>query len=151
MLQRIQTLYLLASCVLCVVCLCFPLGYFTDLLGAKYAELFNLWVTTVEDGSRSFSPWALFVLLVGVSTLTFLDIMLFTRRALQMRVVAFCMVLLVGYYIYLGVFAWMYMGDGGFRPSVTAALPLVAIVLDYLAFRGILKDEMLVKSLDRLR
>jgi len=104
-----------------------------------------------ETGGHNFSPWALFAILVIVTTLTFLDIFLYRRRALQMRVLSLCMVLLVGYYAYLIFFVIMFKGDGTYTPSVTAALPFVCIVLDYLAFRGILKDEMLVRSLDRLR
>ena len=40
---------------------------------------------------------------------------------------------------------------GMMRPHWTAAFPAAALILLYLAFRGILKDEMLVRSLDRLR
>jgi len=150
MLQRIQTLYLLLSTILCVVCLCLPLGYFFDPeSGERYADLYNLWLKMADTGAHNFSPWALFALLIGISTLTFLDIFLFTRRALQMRVISFCMILLVGYYLYLGFFVWNM--ELSFRPAVVAALPFVAIILDYLAYRGILKDELLVKSLDRLR
>lgn len=151
MIQRIQSLYLLISMVLGVICLCMPLGRFTTADGEHYADLYNLWVRMCESGVHLFSPWALFVLLVLVCTLTFVSIFLFTRRALQMRTVSFCMVLLVGYYIYFCFFAWTSKGEGNFTPSLTAALPLVCIILDYLAFRSILKDEMLVRSLDRLR
>lgn len=151
MIQRIQSLYMLLSAVLGVACLSLPLGYFCTAQSEHYADLYNLWVRSTETGVLSFSPWALFALLLVVTTLTFLDIFLFRRRALQMRVLTLCMVLLVGYYAYLGFFAYMYKGDGTFTPSVWAAFPFVSIVLDYLAFRGVLKDEMLVRSLDRLR
>jgi hypothetical protein len=40
---------------------------------------------------------------------------------------------------------------GEFRPKVWAAVPAINSILLYLAFRGILHDEMLVRSLDRLR
>lgn len=151
MIQRIQSLYLLLSALVGIICLSQPLGTFFTAQHERHAELFNLWVRFPETGQHVFSPWALFALLLIVTTLTFLDIFLFTRRALQMRVATLCMVLLVGYYAYLVAFAYMFKGDGSFTPSVWAALPFVSIVLDYLAFRGILRDEMLVKSLDRLR
>lgn len=151
MIQRIQSLYLLVSALLGVVCLSQPVGTFFTAQHESHAELFNLWLRYPENGQHDFSPWALFALLLIVTTLTFLDIFLFTRRALQMRVATLCMVLLVGYYAYLAFFAYMSMGEGTFTPSVWAALPFASIVLDYLAFRGILKDELLVKSLDRLR
>jgi hypothetical protein len=38
-----------------------------------------------------------------------------------------------------------------FSPSWTVCLPLVAIILNWLAIRAIGKDEVLVKAYDRLR
>jgi len=152
MIQRIQTIYLLLACVLCIVCMCLCIGHFHTDEGEHVGDLYNLWVH-LADGHRSFKPWALFVLLLIPSTLSFLAIFMFRRRALQMRVCVFNMILLVGWYICYGVFAYILGGvfEASFRPSAIAAIPFASIVLLYLAFRGILKDEMLVKSLDRLR
>ena len=151
MIQRIQSLYMLASTILGVVCLSLPLGKFFDDLGLS-ATLYNLWMRISENDTYSFAPWALFAILLLVTVLTFLDIFLFRHRAFQMRILVFCIILLVGYYAWLAFFAVMQTREGfTFKPSVTAALPFVCIVLDYLAFRGILKDEMLIRSLDRLR
>ena len=152
MIQRIQSLYLLASTLLGIACLSLPLGYFCTAQGERFADLYNLWIKYTETGEHAFTPWALFALLVIVTTLTFLNIFLFRRRALQMRVLTLCMVLLVGYYAFLGFLIFQAHGNGDtFTPTVMAAFPLTSIILDYLAFRGILKDELLVRSLDRLR
>lgn len=152
MIQRIQTLYLLAACILCVAALCLPLAHFSTAEGEPVATLYNLWMTKA-DGSRSFSYWALFALLLFVSTLSFMDIFLFRRRALQMRIASFSMILLVGWYVAYGVFVWLFMNTNGaeFRPHWSAAFPFASIVFLYLAFRGIYRDEQLVRSLDRLR
>lgn len=152
MIQRIQSLYMLLSSVLAVWCLCSPLGTFFTEAGEPVARLHNLWMTDLVSHARDFSPWALFALLVIVATLTFLGIFLFRRRALQMRLLSLCIILLVGYYAFLGFLAYKAGADGlALRPTLFAAFPFVGIVLDWLAFRGILKDEMLVRSLDRLR
>jgi len=150
MIQRIQSLYLLLSAALGIVCLCRPLGRFLTEEGEVCGNLYNLWIA-LPQGGHLFSPWALFAILVIATALTLLNILLFTRRALQMRIASLCIILLVGYYAYLATFVYLNAGDGTFRPSLSAAFPLVCIVLDYLAFRSILKDEMLVRSLDRLR
>ncbi len=150
MIQRIQSLYLLLSVILGTVCLSRPVGHFLTTEGERYADLFNLWMR-FDDGRHSFSPWALFAILVIVCALTFLNIFLFKYRALQMRIVSLCMILLTGYYIYFAIFTYLNSGDCSFRPTVAAALPFACIVLDYLAFRGILNDEMLIRSLNRLR
>lgn len=153
MIQRIQTVYLLLSAVLGTVCLCLPLGHFHGALGERVADLYNLWLRLAETGQHQFGPWALFALLLFVVTLTLLNIFLYRRRALQMRVATFCMILLVCYYGVLGflVYRFQSAGDLQFRPTVAAALPFVCLVLDYLAFRGVLKDELLVRAQDRLR
>ena len=80
-------------------------------------------------------------------------IFLFRRRALQMRMCTFCIILLVGWYAAMVAFAYI-LGEGlvgEFRPQLWASIPAINAILLYLAFRGILRDELLVKSLDRLR
>jgi hypothetical protein len=98
-------------------------------------------------------PWALTALIGVTGVLEFMAIFLFRRRALQMRVCTFCIILLLGWYVTYVAFAYL-VGEGlvgEFRPKVWAAVPAINSILLYLAFRGILHDEMLVRSLDRLR
>ena len=128
MIQRIQTLYLLICFVLSAVCMFFEIG--------------------TEN-----HPWALTAIMAITCVLEFMGIFLFRRRALQMRVCTFCIILLVGWYLALVAFAYI-QGDGlvgEYRPQVWAAIPAINAILLYLAFRGILHDDMLVRSLDRLR
>lgn len=128
MIQRIQTLYLLICLVLTVVCVVFEVK--------------------AEN-----HPWALTAIMVVTGVLEFMGIFLFLRRALQMRVCTFCIILLLGWYATYVAFAYM-VGEGlvgEFRPQLWASIPAINAILLYLAFRGILRDEMLVRSLDRLR
>ena len=128
MIQRIQTLYLLICLVLTVVCMYFEVG--------------------AEN-----HPWDLTAIMAVTGILEIMGIFLFRRRALQMRLCTFCIILLVGWYAALVAFAYI-LGDGlvgEFRPQLWAAIPAINAILLYLAFRGILRDEMLVRSLDRLR
>lgn len=152
MIQRIQTLYMLAAAILGAVSLARPLGHFHTSGGALQATLFNLRLVTA-DGQHHFGPWALFALLLLVTALTLLSIFLYRRRALQMRILVLSIILSVGYYAWLVALVLMQCRAGSltFTPTVAAALPLVCIVLCYLAFRAVLRDELLVRSLDRLR
>ncbi len=128
MIQRIQTLYLLICLVLTVVCVVFEVK--------------------AEN-----HPWALTAIMAVTGVLGFMGIFLFRRRALQMRVCTFCIILLLGWYATYVAFAYM-VGEGlvgEFRPQLWASIPAINAILLYLAFRGILRDEMLVRSLDRLR
>jgi hypothetical protein len=98
-------------------------------------------------------PWALTAIMGLTGVLEFMGIFLFRRRALQMRVCTFCIILLVGWYMAMVAFAYI-QGEGlvgEYRPQVWSAIPVINAILLYLAFRGILHDEILVRSLDRLR
>lgn len=157
MIQRIQTLYLLFATVLIVVCMSSCIGYYVSDDDGRVGQLFNLLCKGYEDGhpAKIDTTFSLFVILLITSTLIFLNIFLFKYRALQMRVCVFCMILLVGWYAAYTFFAW-YLSEAfqsavSFKVTVWASLPFVSLILLYLAFRGILKDEKLVRSLDRLR
>lgn len=153
MIQRIQTIYLLLAAVLAGVCLCGNIGYLISPEGAVVADLTNLRITTLADGESRYQLWALSAVLGITIVLQLFGIFLFKARALQMRLCSFCMILLVGWYLAYAAFAWLLASDleASFRPSFFAAIPAVNLILMYLSFRGIWKDEMLVKSLDRLR
>ncbi len=162
MIQRIQTLYMLLAIVAAVLCMCNPVGVILAEDSTPLADLYNLWLSVDPESNGVIShvvmPWAsLFALLALVCTLLTIGIFLFKKRALQMRVVNLSMLLLIGYYIAGLAFIMLFNHDNGlpllssFRPTVWVAMPFVALVLSYLAFRGILKDQLLIKSLDRLR
>ena len=151
MIQRIQSVYLLLITALAVAGLCTSLGHFWQD-GGEVIEMYNLWLTQAS-GAHDFAPWALFALLLLVAILSFGAIFLFKRRMLQVRLILFSGLLLVGYYVAFGAFVYVLGGrlDSHFTVRWTAALPAVALILDYLAFRAVMRDEMIVRSLDRLR
>lgn len=151
MIQRVQSLYLLAVFILSVVCLFGSMGRFIGAEGEIAAVLNNL--TLVTEGEASYRPWAMFGLLLLVAVLALVTILLFRKRMIQIRLTVFSSVLLIGYY---AVYAWFIytLGkelDASFKPSLTACFPLLGLILNYLAIRAIGADEFLVRSLDRLR
>ena len=165
MIQRIQTLYLLAAFALCIGCLCSPIAHFFvqeacslgeeayGLWGSyERVDMYNLWLASGGKHLFYFCP-VLMAILVIAAALVFIDIWLYKRRALQMRVVTFSMILLVAWYIAYGIITLNLLNTEMmlWRPHWTTAFPAAALILLYLAFRRILKDEMLVRSLDRLR
>lgn len=149
MIQRIQTVYLLAVAILAVVMMSTPLGSFVTP-DYHMSELNNLAVVS-EEGVSDYAPWALFALLSVTAILALVTIFLFKKRMLQIRLTLFNMLALVGYYVTLVVFVLKLKGDASFVPSWTVCLPLVSIILSWLAIRAIGKDEMLVKAYERLR
>ena len=151
MIQRIQSVYLLLMTVCAVVCLCTPVGHFHQS-GIPVADFYNLWLS-MADGSRTYSPWAMFALLLAAAVVAFIAIFLFRRRMFQVRMSVFGGLLLVGYYVVFVYFVYVFKSryDADFTLNWTAAFPAVALILDYLAFRNIMKDELMIRSLERLR
>ena len=131
MIQRIQSVYLLLVTILLVVAICLPVGQYIGTDG----------VTT-----HIFKP-------LGV-TLAFCTIFLFRNRMLQVRMTIFSSLLLIGYYIAFFVFMFMLKNDldaMNFQLGWALCLPVICIILNYLAFRAIYRDELMVKAADRLR
>lgn len=135
MIQRIQSLYLF------IVTALFASLFFTEFVvmnGVEYCvtdSVFMIIITAV-------------IALLALGT-----IFCFNNRTLQVRVSIFNMLLMLGWYVMaayvthndLGAIFW----NGEMKIVLT--FPLISIILDYLAIRGILKDDALVKSYDRLR
>lgn len=151
MIQRIQSFYLFLSAFCAVGGLLGPVGHF-HRAGIPVAELGNLYLT-LPGGVRDFEPWALLVLLLLSVLLPLVAIFLFKRRMLQARLTVLAGLMSIGYYVVAAVFVHTYKEalDALFTVNLMAAFPAVSLVLDYLAFRGIMQDELIIRSLDRLR
>ncbi len=97
-------------------------------------------------------------LLIICAALPFVTLWLFKNRWLQVRLCFAEMVLLVG----AQIFALVYRArvTSAMRESfpslvadtrLTIVFPAISLILVILAVRGIIKDQQLVKSLDRIR
>lgn len=149
MIQRIQTIYLLAVTILMVICMCNPIG--SIIAGTNEISAFSNLSITLPDGTVDYSPWALFAILLVVSILSFITIFLFKKRMLQIRLTIFSSVMLIGYYMALVAYIFMLAEEASFSPSWTICIPFIGVILNWLAIRGIGADEALVKAYDRLR
>ena len=149
MIQRIQTVYLLVVAILAVVMISLPVGSFVTP-DYHMSELTNLALVS-EEGVSDYATWALFALQAVSAILALVTIFLYKKRMLQIRLTLFNMLVLVGYYVTLVIFVLNLKGDASFVPSWTVCLPLISIILSWLAIRAIGKDEMLVKAYERLR
>lgn len=151
MIQRIQTVYLLLVAILMVVMMSFPVGSFVSADYSIPATEFTNLAVVSADGVSDYAPWALFAILTVTAVISLVTIFLYRKRMLQIRLTLFNSILLIGYYVTLVVFVFKLKGDCRFIPSWTVCLPLISIILNWLAIRAIGKDEMLVKAYERLR
>lgn len=144
MLQRIQTIYLLA------------------VVGFMATLCFTPMATYLADGLEgtlvAFDFWWIGVLFALCALLAFVTIWLFKNRLLQMRLLFAQIVLLVGAQIFSLWYAIGFTNNVKEMSDLAVAtiktptfFPLVCVILTVLAIRGVVKDERLVRSLDRIR
>ena len=151
MIQRIQTLFLIAILVLSGLLLTGDLLKMDNGTGTFFTIGF---AGLGEEGGETIQHlWPLSVILVTVPLLTLIAIFLFKRRQLQMRVTMFVLLLSLGT-LMLGAF-YIIMFDRKMEVTVIwqvkAVFPLISAILSWLAYRSILKDDLMVRSYDRLR
>jgi len=152
MLQRSQTLYLMGVFILTLLLFAGPIADFSvdnGVLSLKHSGIFD------SQGEKlELSTWPLTLFFALVSILAFLNIFSYKNRVRQMRLCIFLMLISVGMVAMMFYYTWM--SGNKFDASQTLyqwrfVIPPILIILQYLAFRGIRKDELLVKAYDRIR
>lgn len=149
MIQRIQTVYLLLVVGLLVTSIFAPLGYFVDNNGIA----FKFTPLGVEMKDAFHYTWGMLGILILSTIIALATIFLYKNRILQLRMTIFNSILLIGYYLVFLAFFFVLKEDleAYYRINWALCLPLIAIILNYLAIRAIGRDEVLVKAADRLR
>lgn len=174
MIQRIQTLYLLAIVILGIVLIWLPVVEFIsyaeiyDKVDNQQVETMRTWelrpsgvkvLYWVQDTEASYAPvpvhgvWGLTLATLLIPVLALVDIFLFKKRLLQARLNIFSVMFCLGWYGVVAIYIWQAKLAQGvewyIQPS--ACIPLVSMVLTLMATRRILKDEALVRAADRIR
>jgi Domain of unknown function (DUF4293) len=138
MIQRIQTIYLVIAAVVLGL-LFIPLSIGTS--NPAPSGMFSDGILNTYDNMG-------LAALSAVPALDFLiAIFLFANRKLQMIVTSIGTLLssVIG-----GIYAYLVMSNTA-QIAVGAAMPLIALLCGFLAFKSIKKDEEIVRSADRLR
>ena len=156
MIQRIQTLYLLAAGVLMALMLFLPLAEVAAGGSGFYTVYSRGWLMSgVGDAADLAMPtWPVFILEAVLDLLSLIIIFLYRNRKLQMRISIYCIILafgLIGLIYYFFLIGFRQLDEPAYAFRFPLVVPAIFIVLMYLAFRGIRKDEILVRSLDRIR
>ncbi len=155
MLQRIQTLYLLAATILMLLMLFLPLAEIATEQATIYTVLSKGWyIMEGETAELAMATWPVFILALVLAILTFINIFLYKTRKLQIRICIYSIILafgMIGILYYYFVIGFRQLDEPAYALRFPVVVPAITIILIYLAFRGIRKDEILIKSLDRLR
>ena len=150
MIQRIQTLYLLAVVALGLALIWLPV---VQLVTPEEAETLQVWELSALGGAPLQGLWGLLLTTVLIPLLAFIDIFLYKKRILQARLNIFLVLLCLGYYGVLALYIWLATLSMNVEWHILpyASFPLICLVLTLMATRRILKDEALVRAADRIR
>lgn len=147
MIQRIQTFFLAVSILLLALLYKLPLA---EISTNNTIYLFDIMGIHNSD-SIVFSGLPLIIFLSLIIALHVFVIFSFKKRIRQIRILTFTITLLLGLCGIFFYFAYASLDEAVVSFKIPVAFPIVAIILDYLAIRGIGRDEALVRSVDRLR
>lgn len=150
MIQRKQTVYLLLAFILVCISQILPLGLFRPAgMGTDY-----IMYTTqiVHEGTADLSVFPLFALLLLSGIMSLGGIFLYRNRKRQSAVCVWNMVVLLVWYACVTGFV-LVKSDGNlnFHPAFSSVLPFTAFIAVFMARRGIIHDEKLVRAADRIR
>jgi peptidoglycan/LPS O-acetylase OafA/YrhL len=155
MVQRIQSIYLFLTTFLPLLFLKGRFLSFIDNAGSTIYITFNRIYRATDDEIFSFTEkvWPQSVIIILISLLSLVAIVLFRNRRLQMRitlsVIALSACLIVSSFFYSMYIINSY--GASIVPGIKMIIPFLILILAILAYRGIRKDERLVRSYDRLR
>ena len=135
--QRLQTLYLCLATGL-VVALFFSVKAFTLGPGGVHAA---------ELTYVKYTPYL--ILLILITILQLLAVLTFNARVFQMRTAVLAAILMIALQAWIGVD--YFTADKEWIFKFTAIFPLVAAILNFIAARFILRDQLLVESVSHLR
>ncbi|MGF1533092.1 MAG: DUF4293 domain-containing protein [Bernardetiaceae bacterium] len=156
--QRIQTVFLALTAILMLLVVFLPIWEKSSPEG-EYLVISAIQMQHIKDNievAGHNQPTAyLAVLAVLAALVSIYNILSYKKRLLQIKLAALSNLLIT---LFVGVtFYWIYTADAWFSPPAHgdylagAYLPLLALLCNMLAIRGIKKDEALVRSMDRLR
>ena len=152
MIQRIQSLYLLIVTALMACTLFMPIAHVTTTQGELTLQAFK------PFGGEAAFGWLFAALFIITTLLPFVIIFLFKYRNRQVGLCAAEGVLQVGSVIVILLFYWLIIPDIlpadvilSKRLGWAFIMPIVALIPTFLAGRAIFRDEVLVRSLDRIR
>lgn len=161
MLQRIQTVYMLASTIAVLMLFLFPLAVFETRDAIFELNAFGLYSVTPEV-TVDVMQWALLILLLIMLLLPLVSIFMYRKQKLQMRLLIYASVLDVFFYVFFYVFELDACVDIILPVLQSAELKdsvrLIAIIMpglsifgNVMAIKGVCYDIALLASADRLR
>lgn len=155
MIQRIQSLYLLLTTLLSLLFLKGSFLNFIDKSGSVIKITFGgIIKDTGEQGFEVVEKLLpLTALIILIPAISLVIIFIFKNRKIQLWLALSVIILIVGF-IFVSIFySWFVITEYGAEivPGFKMVIPVLILIFAILAYRGIRKDDRLIKSYDRLR
>lgn len=151
MIQRIQSVYLLLAAILMAVTVYSPLLFLQNADVVNVFECAGIYTSSAE---LLYSTWGVLLLAILGALLPFVNIFLFKKRKVQMKVCGIVTLLIILFYVAVAGYFYLSKSELGvtdFTISYGIVLPLIALILNVLASIKVKADEKLVQSLNRIR
>ena len=152
MIQRIQSVFLFASLCFLVPMFFVPIAelvYETgEILTFNFTGFYQTEAGITNCISSQYSIMSFGILICAMNLIT---IFMYKRRILQLRLCIYNIILLIGLSGIILYVVYSVQNISSVSFSLPAVFPIVAVILHYLAFRDIRKDELMVQALSRLR
>jgi len=159
MIQRIQTAFLLVATILAVIIVVHPVSEM-NLSDGSVALFTSFRLKSLQEPLQTYTyTFPIAVLALASALISFITILFFQKRTLQMRLCVYNILITIGlsavmFYYYFTIKSGE-IAEGLFVNihsfSYTIIFPFVNIILLFQAFRTIRRDDLLIKSYDRLR
>jgi hypothetical protein len=154
MIQRIQSVYLFLVAIATSLIYIFPFGEY--VINQERYRFDILGLTNLSTHERLFTVMPVLFLVTITMIMSLITIFLYKNRLLQLklgRLNIFLYLILIGTIFYYSDRAVETLGNEGvvIFYQLGAMLPIICIILTFLANRAIRKDEALVRSADRIR
>jgi len=154
MIQRIQTVYLLVAEILIGALYFVPFAEIAGKKGSIYRfDINGIYIEGVQKQEIIYSGLPLLLLWVVSLILILGSIFLFKNRILQMRISKINIFLLLGLcgLIFYSAWSCARILMAVYSLTIYLVFPIIAAILIYMAYKAIAKDELLVRSIDRIR
>jgi len=152
MIQRIQTIWLLLATL--TICCLFFIPVVTAADGAVSYKIIasGLYKTAGGETTQIESYLALMISTIATALMCFVNIFNFKKRTAQKRIILANISFMIGLAFWNNIYAKKIPGGSEvINYSLGAILPIIAILFAVLALKGIVNDEKLLRSADRLR
>ncbi len=163
MIQRVQTLFLLLATILLTITLFNPVATAITSDGELLIRPFTFGDGAQNSVSQISGVLYLSILLISSALISLFTIFCYRHRPFQTRLCVINIGLQIGVQIFVIYSIYRLNGfieqmniessdySSGVSYSLVAVLPIISAISTYLAARNIIKDELLIKSLNRLR